>query len=75
VKQLGLILIVAGMIALGYGGYRYSKQVDVRDSRPRTAPATEQNAMPIAPMAGWVALVCGVALLTAPPRRPHWSRP
>jgi uncharacterized membrane protein YidH (DUF202 family) len=68
-RLLGFVLVIVGILALVYGGVSYNRQRTVLDVGPFKATATEQNNIPLSPIAGGVALVGGIVLLVFPRRR------
>lgn len=59
----GILLIVLGVIALGYQGITYTTQKKVVDVGPIHATKDEHKTIPLPPIVGAVALVGGIALL------------
>lgn len=68
-KALGFVLLVAGILALVYGGISYNRERTVIDLGPIKATATEQRNIPFSPIVGGIAIVGGLALLLAQRRR------
>ena len=68
-KILGFLLVVAGSIALVYGGMSYSRQRTIIDLGEFRATATEQHNVPLSPIVGGVALLGGIFLLVTPKKR------
>jgi uncharacterized membrane protein len=62
---VGILLIVLGVIALGYQGISYTTQKKVVDIGPIQATKTEHKTIPLPPIVGGLALVGGIALLFA----------
>jgi hypothetical protein len=60
---LGIILIVAGALALAYQGITYTSRKKVVDIGPIQATAKTNKTIPIPPIVGGFALIGGVALL------------
>jgi uncharacterized membrane protein YidH (DUF202 family) len=65
VKLIGIVLIVAGVLALAFGGFSYTKREKVIDLGPLQATTERQKTVPIAPIAGVAALVGGIVLVLA----------
>ncbi|MBK7368933.1 MAG: DUF3185 domain-containing protein [Candidatus Eisenbacteria bacterium] len=68
-KTLGIVLVVAGVFALAYGGFTYNRERTVIDMGPLQATATEHHRVPISPAIGALALLSGVLLLVVPARK------
>lgn len=68
-KTMGFVLIVAGILALVYGGISYSRPKTIIDLGPIKATATEQHNIPFSPIVGGIAIVGGLLLLVVPRRR------
>ena len=64
-KTIGLILIVLGICALAWGGFSYKTREKVVDIGPIEASKTTTHHVPIAPVAGGVAVAAGIGLLVA----------
>ena len=65
-KPIGIVLIVLGLAGLLYGGLGYNRQTTILDVGGIKATATEHRTVPIAPLAGAIALLGGVSLLVVP---------
>ncbi len=63
-KAIGALLVVLGLVGLLYGGFSYVKRDKIIDLGPIQATKTETKTVPLPPIAGAVAVVCGVVLLT-----------
>jgi hypothetical protein len=66
---VGVLLVVAGALALAYQGITYTKHEDVLDIGPIHATADRQERIPLPPILGGLALVGGIALLIAGSRQ------
>jgi hypothetical protein len=66
---LGIVLIVAGIIALAYGGFSYTKREKVLDIGPVEATAEHRETVPVPPILGGAAIIGGIALLVVGSRR------
>jgi hypothetical protein len=64
-KTLGVILIALGLISLAWGGFTYTTMEKVVDIGPIHATREKTHNVPVAPIAGAVALLGGVVLLVA----------
>lgn len=63
-RALGAILVVLGVLALVYGGIRYTKQEKVVDVGPIEATVEHKKTIPLPPLAGAAALVAGIILIS-----------
>jgi drug/metabolite transporter (DMT)-like permease len=61
-KIFGIVLIVAGVMALIYGGFTFSNQKKVVDAGPIQIDKTEHHTVPLPPLLGVVAILGGGAL-------------
>jgi hypothetical protein len=68
-KILAFLLLVAGAIALVYGGINYTRQRTVVEIGSFKATATEQRHVPLSPIAGGLAVIGGILLLVMPTKR------
>lgn len=68
-RIVGILLIVAGLLGLIYGGFNYTKQRTVLDVGPIEAKVDERKTVPIPPIAGGIAILAGVVLFIADRRR------
>ena len=62
-KVLGAILIVLGIVGIGWGGFTYTTQKKVIDLGPIQATREKHHEVPIPPIAGAVSLIAGIAVL------------
>lgn len=62
-RAFGIVLTVAGILALIYGGFDYTKQRTVLDVGPIEAKVDEQKSMSVPPLVGGIILVAGLALV------------
>jgi hypothetical protein len=60
---LGIVLLVVGIIALGYQGVSYTTQKKVVDLGPIQATKEEHHNIPIPPVVGAIALIGGLVVL------------
>jgi uncharacterized membrane protein YidH (DUF202 family) len=65
-RQLGIVLVVIGIIAVIYGVVGFQRQTANIDLGGIKATATEHKTSPVATVVGIVALVAGAALLIRP---------
>jgi len=68
-KLVALVLIVAGALALAYGGFTYSKQSTALNLGPIQVNVTEKKTVPIPVWAGIGAIVLGGVLLATGGKR------
>ncbi len=68
-KNLGIVLVVLGVLALVYGGVRYNRERTVLDVGPMHITATEHRNYPIPAIAGALVLLGGIAFLVVDKRR------
>lgn len=66
---LGIILIVAGALALAYQGITYTTREKVIDLGPLKASVDKQKTIPLPPILGVVAMAAGVILVVVGNRR------
>ena len=64
-RVVGMILLVAGLIVLAWGGFTYTQNRHNVDLGPVEFNVSEKKTVPIPPIAGAVAMVAGLALLVA----------
>ncbi len=65
----GLVLIVAGLLGLVYGGFSYTKKTDQAQIGPITLSVTDKQTVNVPMWAGVGAIVAGALLLAAGGRR------
>ena len=68
-RILGIILIVAGLAALVYGGISWTERNKVIDVGPVEVTTEDRERVPISPVIGGVVLAAGVALVLKGGRR------
>jgi len=61
-KIAGIILIIAGVAALLYGGFTYTTHKKAIDLGPVQLEKTEHHSVPLPPLLGVVAIIGGGAL-------------
>jgi uncharacterized membrane protein HdeD (DUF308 family) len=66
---LGIVLIVAGALALAYQGITYTTREKVIDLGPLKASVDKQKTIPLPPILGVVAMAAGVILVVVGNRR------
>lgn len=67
---VGIILIVLGVVALGYEGISYTTREKVVDIGPLQASVEKKKTIPLSPVLGGAALLGGIVLVIAAARRP-----
>ncbi|HLX60354.1 MAG TPA: DUF3185 domain-containing protein [Planctomycetota bacterium] len=60
---IGVLLIVLGVAALSYNGFRYTKQKEVFHAGPIKAFEDKHETISIPPILGGIAIAGGIALL------------
>ncbi|MES2218323.1 MAG: DUF3185 domain-containing protein [Pseudomonadota bacterium] len=60
---VGILLIVLGIVSLGYRGFTYNKQEDIAKIGSVKITADEQKTVFLPPIFGGIALVAGIALV------------
>ena len=65
-KMVGIVLVVAGVLALMYGGFSYTKETHKADIGPVHVAVEEKQDVNVPVWAGIAAIVAGVALLVIP---------
>jgi uncharacterized membrane protein YidH (DUF202 family) len=63
VKLLGILLIVFGVLALAYGGIRFTTREKVVDLGPLQATTEKHREIPLPPIIGIASIAGGIALL------------
>ena len=63
IAWIGVVLIVAGLVALAVGGFSYTTKEKVLDIGPVHATADEEHNVPVPPLAGVAAILAGGALV------------
>ncbi len=66
---IGIVLIIAGIIGLAYGGITYTQKDKVLDAGPLEVQVDKDKRIPFPPVAGGASLVVGVALVVLSRRR------
>jgi len=60
---IGIVLIVLGVVALGYQGITYTSREKIIDIGPIQATQDTKKTIPLPPIVGGVALVGGIVLV------------
>ncbi|HKQ46550.1 MAG TPA: DUF3185 domain-containing protein [Phycisphaerae bacterium] len=66
---IGMVLIVLGLVGLGWNRITYFEEDTIVDVGPVRVTATEEKEIPLAPILGGVAVAGGVALLVTGARK------
>lgn len=66
---VGLLLVVAGVIALAIGRFSYTTEEKVLELGPIVATADQEHTIDIPDVAGIIAVVAGIALIFVGRRR------
>ena len=69
IKIVGIVLIVVGAAALVYGGFSYTKETHKAEIGPLKIQVQEKEQVNVPQWAGIGAIVVGVVLLVAGPRK------
>jgi uncharacterized membrane protein HdeD (DUF308 family) len=64
-RLIGMILIVAGVLALAFGGFTYTTRDRVVDLGPLKVDADKQHNVPVTPIVGLAALVGGIVMVAS----------
>jgi hypothetical protein len=62
-KIAGIVLVIAGVLALAYGGFTYTKETHRADLGPIHLELKEKERVDVPLWAGAIALAAGIALL------------
>ena len=68
-RVLGILLIVAGIVALMYGGFTYKTRETIIDAGPLKASVDHTHRVPMTPVVGGIALAAGLVMLFTSRRR------
>ena len=68
-RTFGILLVVAGILSLLYGGFSYTREKTVVDLGPIEAKVDQKHHVNIPPIAGTVALLSGLALIASDRRK------
>jgi hypothetical protein len=66
---VGILLIVLGVVALGYEGISYTTREKVVDIGPLQASVEKKKTIPLSPVLGGAAVLGGIVLVIAGARR------
>ncbi|MDQ6654980.1 MAG: DUF3185 domain-containing protein [Verrucomicrobiota bacterium] len=62
---VGIVLIAIGILALAYGGFKYTTREKIIDAGPLQVSADKTNTVPLPPILGGICLVGGIVLVLA----------
>lgn len=62
-KMAGIVLVVAGLLALAYGGFTYTKETHSADLGPIHLEVKEKETVNIPLWAGVIALAAGLVMV------------
>jgi len=68
-KTLAIVLIVAGLLALVYGGFTFTTREKIVDLGPIDVTREKQHSMPLAPIVGLLVFGGGLLILVSSARR------
>ena len=68
-KIAAIVLIVAGVLALAYGGFSYTREKKVIDLGPLQATTRTRETVPVPPLLGAAAVVGGIVMLVMASRK------
>ena len=66
---IGVVLIVAGILALVFGGITYSHKEQIMEMGPVQATHTEKKTIPLPPVLGIACIVVGGGIVVAGGRK------
>jgi len=69
VKIFGIVLIVAGALALAYGGFSFTKETHKAEIGPLSLSVKEKENVNVPQWAGIAAIVAGLVLVVAGKRK------
>jgi len=62
-RMLGLIIVILGALALGYGGFSYVTRDKIVDAGPVQVSADREHNVWIPPVVGGIAVAAGLVLM------------
>ena len=65
IKLIAIALIILGVCSVAWGGFTYKTKEKIVDIGPIEATHEETHRVPVAPLAGGLALAVGIGLLVA----------
>ncbi len=67
-RIVGILLIIFGVLALAYGGIRYTQREKVLEIGPLQATTEKHHEIPLSPIVGIASIVGGAVLAAASTR-------
>jgi len=68
-RIVGIVLVILGALALGYGGFTYVTREKVVDAGPVQVTADREKTVWIPPVVGGIAVVSGLLLIATSGKR------
>jgi len=68
-KIVGVVLIIAGGLALAYGGFSFTKETHKAEIGPLKLSVAEKERVNIPQWGGLAAIVAGIVLLVVPSKK------
>ena len=65
IKLIAIALIILGVCSVAWGGFTYKTKEKIVDIGPIEATREKTHRIPVAPLAGGLALAVGIGLLVA----------
>lgn len=62
---IGIVLIIAGLAVLAFGGFSFTKKEKIAEFGPVKVVGEKTESFPISPVVGYVALGAGVILVAS----------
>ena len=62
-RNIGIVLIIAGLLGLLYGGLTYNVKESLADIGPIHVTREKTHNVPLPPIAGALAVIAGIALV------------
>lgn len=72
-RIIGIILLVAGILAMVYQGITYTSQETVLNVGPVEVTAQEKKSIPLPPVLGAIGIVAGITLILVDRRKSQLS--
>jgi hypothetical protein len=63
IAVVGIVLVLAGIVSLAYGGFTYTREETVLKVGPLEVEAEQRKRFPISPLAGGAMVVGGLILV------------